>query len=507
MKLKVDLKDFILKTHCNLGKSIASSKLVEIEDKLEEEIANKNTEKVKNFIGTMENTEGKFSQQGLWKIKRKLAPIEMDKPMAKFDKDMNLITAPDLLKQLYIGTYKARLSTRIMKSDLMDIYMLKNELWSSRLKNLIEKKSIPWNITNIDTALKFLKNNKTTDPHGMVNEVLKEGCIGTGLKQGLLMLLNGTKENLLVPDFMSYANITSIYKKKGSMYSLENDRGIFILTVIKKITDLLIYIDKYDDIDKNMSDSNVGARKKRNVKDHLLILHGVINSVINGNEECIDLQIYEIEKAFDALWLEDCLNDIIDNLPDEKQDDKIALLHKINEKNLVSIKTPHGLTERINIPNIVQQGGTWGPLLCSKSIDTIGKKCKLRSENYYLYKNTTRILPLEFIDDISGISKCGMESLTLNTFLTIQIELKKLRFHTTDESGKSKCHKLHIGKKNKDCPKLTVHGTPMMEVTEDTYLGDIITSDGKNTKNIKNRVSKGIGIISQIFNLMQLISF
>ena len=66
-------------------------------------------------------------------------------------------------------------------------------------------------------------------------------------------------------------------------------------------------------MNENMSDCNVGSRKKRNMKDHLLIIHGIINSVVNGNEECIDIQIYDLEKAFDGLWLEDCLNDIYDN--------------------------------------------------------------------------------------------------------------------------------------------------------------------------------------------------
>ena len=70
-----------------------------------------------------------------------------------------------------------------------------------------------------------------------------------------------------------------------------------------------------------MSDSNIGGRRKRNVKDHLLIIYGVINSVIKGGEECIDIQIYDLEKAFDALWLNDCLNDVYDTLPEEERND------------------------------------------------------------------------------------------------------------------------------------------------------------------------------------------
>ena len=47
----------------------------------------------------------------------------------------------------------------------------------------------------------------------------------------------------------------------------------------------------------------------------------------------------------------------------------------------------------------------------------------------------------------------------------------------------------------------------MKEIKDDRYLGDIISSDGKNTKNIKDRISKGVGIIANIFNLLEVISF
>ena len=188
------------------------------------------------------------------------------------------------------------------------------------------------------------------------------------------------------------ANITTIFKNKGSRMDMKNDSGIFILTVLKKMLDKFIYFDNYEQIDANTSDSNIGSRRNRNIKDHLLVHHGVINSVIYGNEECIDLPIYE--QAFDSLWLEDCLNDIFDTLPEENRNDKIALLHNSNQVNLIAVKTAAGLTEHVNIPNKVQQGGTWGSLLFSNTIDTLGKKCRKRGEYYYLYKKTSRIFPL-----------------------------------------------------------------------------------------------------------------
>ena len=394
-----------------------------------------------------------------------------------------------------------------MKPQFIDIYFLKNELWISRLKNMENMKTEPWNNKELEVVLRSLKNNKAIDPNGIIHEIFKDEYCGTDLKKALLCLFNGIKKEQFIPDYMTLANITSIYKSKGSRADLANDRGIFLLTTFKKILEKLVYNDNYKELDDNMSDSNVGARKKRNVKDHLLIIHGVINSVIRGEDDCIDIQIYDIEKAFDAMWLEDCLNDIVDTIPHHKHNDKISLLYKSNMENKVAVKTSGGLTDRVDIPCVVQQGGTWGSMMCSNTIDTIGRKCIQRGEHLYKYKKTARILPLAFVDDLSGISKCGKESSALNNFLTTQIELKKLRFHVPDESGKTKCHKLHIGKKHVGCPALKVHGTIMPEVTEDVYLGDIISSNGKNTKNIKSRISKGLGIMNQIFNLLENISF
>ena len=85
--------------------------------------------------------------------------------------------------------------------------------------------------------------------------------------------------------------------------------------------------------------------------------------------------------------------------------------------------------------------------------------------------------------------------------------MKKLKFHTPDKRGKSKCHTIHIGKKSDTCPMLKVHGYDMEKVESDTYLGDIIASNGKNTLNIENRAAKGLGIVSQIMDTLKTVSF
>ena len=129
-----------------------------------------------------------------------------------------------------------------------------------------------------------------------------------------------------------------------------------------------------------------------------------------------------------------------------------------------------------------------------------------RRDYVYKYKDKVDIKALAMVDDLLGIAPCGLESLARNTFINVQIEMKKLRFHTAGPDGKTKCHKIHVGKKHEFCPTLLVHGTTIPAVSSDTYLGDIICGDGTNKINIENRVLKGQGKIALIMSMIEKIS-
>ena len=192
-----------------------------------------------------------------------------------------------------------------------------------------------------------------------------------------------------------------------SKHSLESDRGIFSLSVFKKIIDRLIYQEKYPLVDQLMTDSNIGSRKGKNIKNHLFIIYKLINSVLKGESGCVDIHIYDIIKAFDALWLSDCMNDLWDTLPHSVRDDKLGLVFQTSKENLVAVNTAVGQTDRTTIPEIVAQGGTWGLMLCSNSVDKVGKFCK-EDDQFFLYKKLVKIIPLACVDDLLSVSPCRM---------------------------------------------------------------------------------------------------
>ena len=111
------------------------------------------------------------------------------------------------------------------------------------------------------------------------------------------------------------------------------------------------------------------------------------------------------------------------------------------------------------------------------------------------------IPPLSFIDDIIGISECGQKAIEMNSFINSKIEMKRLIF------SDSKCYQIHVGKENSFCPELQVHGEKMEKISSEKYLGDILSSENKNEENISRKISKGMGIMTQIMNLLTKITY
>ena len=107
------------------------------------------------------------------------------------------------------------------------------------------------------------------------------------------------------------------------------------------------------------------------------------------------------------------------------RNDNLPLIYSANAQNKVAVKTPFGITPRENIPQIVLQGETIAPLLCSVQVDSFGKQCLKNGKYLYSYKGEVKIPPLAMIDDIISISQCGIDSVMVNSFLNSKTNLKK----------------------------------------------------------------------------------
>ena len=282
---------------------------------------------------------------------------------------------------------------------------------------------------------------------------------------------------------MKSCNITSIWKRKGPKNDFESYRGIFRITVLRNILDRLMYNDEYPKIDKYLSDCNVGGRKGRNVRDNIFVLNAVLNSISKGSKEPHDIQVYDLIQCFDSMWLQECNNSLYEAGLDN---DKLNLLYLSNSSAQVAVKTATGITDRTNILNIVMQGTVWGNIFCVTLLDKLGKYVYNKPDLLYYYKESVPIPPLEMVDDVLAIQKCGIKSVNVNTAINNFMEAEKLSL------SDKKCNVIHVGSKWEGCHNLKMHNRKMHESKHEKYLGDIITKTGNQRATIQNRNKKDL---------------
>ena len=494
------------------------------EEELEVEIAavidDMNIEMVK---GTLNELDG-GAQKGLWSLKKKINPkIKQTLPTGKKNIEGCVVTNPEELKELYLQTFLHRLRERPIKEGFEKLMEIKEELFMLILEAAKLNKRKPWNMNDLEAALASLKKEKLRDADGLINELFKLEVLGSDLKLSLLRLFNGIKEEGVFPDLLRKCNITAIHKK-GSKMDIDNERGIFICSVLRSILMKMIYKDKYDIIDKNMSDSNIGARKKKNIRNHIFVLNSIIHDVLSSKDKKpIDIEVMDYRQMFDSENLRECIRHLFEA---DVNDDTLCILYEANKKSFIAVNTSNGLSRREETGENVMQGETLAPLISSLLVDSFGKECIKTDKHLYLYKDKVKVPPLAQTDDLITISECGYKTPKINAFMNSRTNMTKLYW------GADKCKKMHVGKKKNDvlCNTLCVDGwkevitidsktgrpklsdkdvgkIKMKDVNAFKYLGSIIQSDGGHEEEIKARVGRGNGLVNEIMDILSDIVF
>ena len=112
----------------------------------------------------------------------------------------------------------------------------------------------------------------------------------------------------------------------------------------------LIYNSNYFKIDANISDCQMGARKRKGCRNNIWILNGIIHeNVKKHNKKPICLQFYDYKQMFDSVNLKYAISDLYDY---GVQDNDLQLIYKSNKEIFMSVKT---LTDR-KLPILCYKG-------------------------------------------------------------------------------------------------------------------------------------------------------
>ena len=183
-------------------------RLKEVEATLAEKTADDLFKIVKEEVEKVKCQEGGFNSGHLWNIKNKQRPKVKNVPTAMVDKDGNLVTSPEGIKQEAMKHFKEVLKNRPIKTNLKEYQEERESLCKERIKAAGTNVTQDWDVKDVSYVIKHLKKKKSRDPHGYPNELIQ--CGGKDVTFAITKLMNGIKKEQIFPHCLQACNITSL---------------------------------------------------------------------------------------------------------------------------------------------------------------------------------------------------------------------------------------------------------------------------------------------------------
>ena len=100
-----------------------------------EECSEENFQKIKDNFQSLSSQHDKLNNNGMWNLMKKVFPKNVQPlPVAKRNNLGQIITNPEMMKDLYLETFVHRLRHRPIKSDFEELKKLKETLFELRLR-------------------------------------------------------------------------------------------------------------------------------------------------------------------------------------------------------------------------------------------------------------------------------------------------------------------------------------------------------------------------------------
>lgn len=508
-KSKTEHKEIKEKCKCETSKELTNVEK-EIKQHLEEVNAKEMAEAMKKY----ENINAdNINIRSMWKEFNKVGQNKRNGRLtAKINHDgVEIIDEEDITKA-FSKEITERLRKRPTREDFKELDNIENELFKEYMKSAADKKTDNWKIEELEEVLKSLKVKKARDHQGLAAIIFKKENCGKQLKLTLFRLLNLLKQTKIVTPNLLKALVTCI-GKQGSLKILKNHRGIFNVSILRSIMMKLIYNRNYDNIENNLSEFNVGARKEKSSLINIFVINSIINEVIRDPTKTpITISVLDFSQMFDSLDLTKAANRMFEN---GFNNEELVLVVNANKQVTMAVKNGNNLSEFTEIQNVVLQGDTLAPLIATTDMDQIAKdwQKKAGNEQIYKYKDSVEAGTLGMIDDLLLIAEAGVQTTILNAFINAEAAARGLQF------GVSKCVQLKVQKKKKVNLDNKIKVDEWVHEREDgvvkdvfkgkveikhtkvqKYLGIMLQDDGKNTATIEMKVAKAKAVTKTITN-------
>ena len=328
----------------------------------------------KNLIDKTVDTlkqRGGVHSSDFWDIRKKILGRKTMGKHAIKDQDGVIQTEDEEIKRVYADYF----SKLLAEEECKGINSREIEDNVRRMIRGIEvlaqvTKEAPCDREVTKEVISKLKMKKSGDRDGWRNEMISMG--GEEMERSINIIMSRISKTLQVPEEFNLMTILAIHKKYSKLL-MENKRGLFLTNIISKVVERITKKRNSSDMKKNSCEMQNGGKEGRSPIDNLFMGWSIIERRKYMMQDTYMVFI-DMQKCFDKLWLDD---GIVEMWKGGTVARDAIVLKRMNERSVVTVRTPVGEATPIELKNIVRQGTVSGPDICCSStsaVNRIGRK-------------------------------------------------------------------------------------------------------------------------------------
>ena len=435
-------------------------------------------------------SDNKMHSGTFWEFKKQMDRInKVETPSSMLDKNGKEKTTREEIKIIFEDFYQELFKHNEPTTETEKLAeKVTNQVFEEIMKRadqVIEKDPITKD--EIQNSIKQIKNKATMDYNRINNKILKSA--GEDFLSSLEILFNEINRNNYGPDMWEYMIIKSIHKSK-SRKEMNNRRGLFMTSVVGKLFSTTKRNRQRSRLEGGISKFQTGGITNKSTVDNSVVFNATIdyNNFINSETYVFFADAY---KCFDKLDLKTSLIDLYEILGEHEA----KLFYNLNKKAIITIQTPVGDTNPIEVHEIVKQGTIYGPILCDINTDKVNT---VGSRNITTIGPNIQCMSLIYVDDIQhgGSHLKSIERAASNC--SSMEQLRKYIFNNEVEKTAFMIINAKKDSKNIQELKTQVKRGKIKRTTEYKYVGNWYNEKYNHDTSIKAKASKVPGMIVQM---------
>ena len=448
----------------------------------------------------LEDAAKQGQQREVWQKIRTLTNRRTNRAAAVRDKNGSLIPDPEAQAHRWAEYFEELLTPAAGTTDF-SLLDSEEEILSF---DYLSDDDEPPSIVEIEEAIKKLKNYKSAGIDDISNEQLKYGA--PGILPWLRSLFEAVWNSEDVPSDWRKGIIT-IIPKKGDLSYCNNNRGITLRSTASKLFQIVLLQRLNAGLEKLLRESQCGFRRNRSCIDQLYSLHCIIHNCIEFNLP-LYINFIDFKAAFDSINRDFIWKAFKHyGLPTKY----INIFKAFFRGTESAVRVNGELTRWFYVDSGTGQGDVQGPPIFNLVINwglELAEKYKNISRGLTLQRRQSSrqpekcVVDLDYADDIAAMddSPEGLQETTDNIAKYCGIGGLRMNAKKTESMVIGKDTSQHPLPKERTL-SITVDGNPVKQVTQFTYLGATISSDGKLDKEISVRIGKATGAFNQLNNV------